>query len=154
MRNWLIAATLLLPSVASASDPSLNVGMVDVVATGGENIGAYPYVAVSLVVPKDRVTLIPTIGVEWSPELGAWGIAGGLVVDVPVAKRVGVDVIATLIHDQPGASFANAAFYGGLGGGVSVFCDEWTLSPSISLLRGLNVNSWTLAPALNVSRAF
>jgi hypothetical protein len=153
MRTWLIVAFCSIPGVASASDPSLSVGMVEVVAPTGGHVGAYPNVALSIVVPHEHVALIPTLGVEWSPELGAWGFTGAFVVDVPVAKRVGIDVIATVIHDQAGMAVADSAFYAGVGGGVSLFHDAWTLSPSVSLLRGLNVNGWTLAPALNLSYA-
>jgi hypothetical protein len=154
MRAWIVASSLLVPHVAYASTPSLNAGVVDLVAPTADHLGAYPYVALSMIVPKDHVTLIPTIGIEWSPELSAWGFNGALVVDVPVAKTVGLDVIASLVHDQVGGEWNKAAFYAGIGGGCSIFRDTWTFSPSVSLLRGLNVGGWSLAPALNVSYAF
>jgi hypothetical protein len=154
MRACLIAAFCLVPNLAIAANPSINVGVVDLVAPTADHLGAYPYVAVSVMIPTQRVTLVPTVGVEWSPELGAWGFSGCVVVDVPVAKRIGLDLIGSLIHDQSGTAFGDAAFYAGLGGGVSVFHETWTISPSVSVLRGLNVGGWTLAPAVNLAYAF
>jgi hypothetical protein len=156
MKRSLLAATVaaIAPHGAEASDLAVGVGIVEAVAPTPEHLGVYSCVAVSLVVPAARVTFVPTIGVEWSPELGAWGFSSGLVMDVPVAKWLGVDVIASLVHDQAGAAWSEATFYAGIGAGVSMFHGAWALSPSLSAFHGINVNSWTLAPGLSVSRGF
>jgi hypothetical protein len=155
MKAWNVVLGLgCAPGVAAASDVSLNAGVVDLVSTDAKHVGAYPYLGASLIVPTEHVTLVPTLGIEWSPELGGWGLTAALVVDIPVAKRLGLDIIASLVHDQPGDEWSSAAFYAGLGLGVSVFREQWTVSPSVSVLRGLDVEGWTLAPAVNVSYAF
>ena len=155
MRAWLaVVIAMLVPRLAHAWEPAINAGVVDVVAPTLKHVGAYPYVAVSMGVPWDHVFLASTVGVEWSPELGAWGFTGALSIDVPVAKRLGIDVLGSLTHDQAGMAWRGAAFYAGIGAGVSVFCDAWALSPSISAVHGINVGGWTLAPTFNVSRAF
>jgi hypothetical protein len=154
MRVWSIAVCCIVPHAAYASDLSINAGVLDVVSPEPAHVGVYPYVGLSVVLPHDRVTVIPTVAIEWSPDLGTWGFSGAMVVDVPVARRIGLDVITSFVHDQIGDAWSEAAFYAGLGGGVSLFRDKWTLSPSVSVLRGLNVDAWTLAVALNTSYSF
>jgi hypothetical protein len=152
MRACVVAATAVLaPAVASASDFAISGGVTEVVAPTAEHIGAYPSVAVAMIVPTRLVTLVPAIGVEWSPEIGAWGFTCALIADLPVTNHLGIDVIATAVHDQVGGDWQDAGFYVALGAGVSVFRRSWALSPSLSVVRGLNVDAWTLAPALSIS---
>jgi len=159
MRPWLLTAAIGSAAVcasgrASAADLAVGVGLVEAVAPAPALLGLYSCAAVSLVLPAASVLLAPTLGIEWSPELGAWGFSGGLVMDVPVAKRLGVDFIASVVHDQAGAAWSEAAFYAGIGAGVSVSRGAWTLSPSVIAFHGINVAGWTLAPGLGVSRGF
>jgi hypothetical protein len=161
MRPWLVTAAIGSAAVcvsggANAADLAVGVGVVEAVAPvpAPALLGMYSCAAVSLVVPAASVFLVPTVGIEWSPELGAWGFSGGLAIDVPVANRVGVDIIASVVHDQAGAAWSEAAFYAGLGAGVSVSRGAWTLSPSVVAFHGINVGGWTLSPGLALSRGF
>jgi hypothetical protein len=137
---------------ASAADFALSAGALELVSPSApHHLGVYGYVAASVVVPSEHVTLVSSVGIEGSPELGAWGLIVGIVADFPVSDHVGVDAIATFVHDQIGERWNEAAFYAGAGAGVSFFVDRWTISPSVVALGGLNVGGWTLAPGINLA---
>jgi hypothetical protein len=139
-------------SSAAAADLAANAGVFELVALDGpEHVGVYTYVAGSLVVPTDAVTIVPGLGIEWSPDLGAWGFFSSLVADFPVGESLGVDAILLVIHDQLGDDFAGAAFYAGLGGGVSWILGRWAVSPSLVVYHGLDVDGWTGSLGVNVS---
>jgi hypothetical protein len=148
-----ILSLTLYSGHALAGDLVVNAGMLEVASIAPEHVGAYPYVALSLVVPTEHVTWIPSLGLEWAPELGAWGVVGSLTADFPVSTGLGIDAIVSIVHDQVGGAFRESTFYAGLGAGVSVFLGRWTISPSVSLFRGLNADAWTVGPALNVGFA-
>ncbi len=151
----LALVSLVSATPAFAADPAVNVGVLEIAALpGAQHLGVYPYLAASIVFANDVAVLIPSLGIECSPELGAWGLVGAFTADFPVGKIVGIDLVLTLVHDQLGLEFDDAAFYLGLGAGASFLWDEWTLSPSVSVFRGLNVDGWSLVPAFNLARAF
>lgn len=140
----------LVAAPALATDFAVNVGVIEVAALPGPaHAGAYPYLAGSAVLPAGQLLLIPGLGVEWSPELGRWGLVGTLVVDRPVNDWLGVDLIAALLHDQAGASVRSSDFYAGVGVGGTVVAGPVAISPSFSLYRGLDVGGWSLVPGLN-----
>jgi hypothetical protein len=150
---WLAALTATLAAArARAADPALNVGAIEVVsAPDGKHLGAYPYVAGSLAFPFKRVTLIPGLGIEASPDAGRWGLVGSLVADFPIRGRVGLDLLVVAIHDQSGLSWADALFFFGGGIGASVTVERWILSPSVCVFYGLSAPGWSVVPGLNLS---
>lgn len=135
-------------------DLAANAGALEVFEpTTPQHVGAYSYLALSLAIPTDRATLVPSLGAEWSPELGAWGFVASLTADFPAGTRLGIDVTASLAHDQLGSQWADATYAAGIGGGVSVFLGPWTVSPSINVFTGLNVSGWTIVPTINLSHS-
>jgi hypothetical protein len=160
-RDRLIRTAMVLvafsrfPTVAQAADPALNVGAIEVVALpDGEHVGVYPYAAVSLAFPVGNVVIIPSVGLEYSPELGRGGFVGGLVLDVPVTSTIGVDFLISAIHDQPGTQWTQAIFYLGGGAGVSITAGPIVVSPFVALYGGVNVAAWSIVPGLNVAYVF
>ncbi|MFH1098478.1 MAG: hypothetical protein V1723_00925 [Candidatus Uhrbacteria bacterium] len=148
-------ATPGLPPAALAA----NVGALEVLALNPlGHVGVYPYVGASMAVPvADGLTVIPSVSIEYSPELGNWGLVGVVTADYALNGTIGVDVLAAFVHDQHGAAFNEAAFFTGPGIGTTVFIGRWTVSPSISAFYGLNgaaAGTWSAAPALNVGYAF
>ncbi len=134
-----------------AEQVALNVGALEVAAPSAAHVGAYSYLAGSLIIPTESVSWIASLGMEYSPELEAWGLVAGLTVDYAVSEGLGLDLIGTIIHDQVKADWGQAVFFAGIGIGTSVFLERWTLSPSISLFRGLNAPAWSVAPGLNLA---
>ena len=156
MRGWgrtaLTLATLAASAPARAYDFAVNAGAVEVVAIPArKHVGLYPYLGLSLAFPLPKVTLIPELAVEASPESGRWGFVLSLVADFAVHKRIGLDVDVTIIHDQAGTDVAAAEFLVGAGGGFSLFVGHWTISPYVNVFRDLSVAGWALVPGLNLA---
>ncbi len=139
-------------SPAGAATKALNAGFIQITAMpGGNQLGLYPYVTGSLAFTRDRLTLIPSVGVEWSPSTARWGFTGSAVLDVQVSRRVGADAILMMVHDTDTWELRQASYFAGAGTGLSFFFDKWVVSPSVSVFRGLNVPGWSLVPGVNLS---
>lgn len=143
---------MVAPSAARAADPAVNVGVIEVVGfPGAEHLGVYPYAAFSLTFPLGVVNLIPALGLEASPDVRRWGLAGTLTADFPLTPRLGVDAIAGVLHDQDGLSFKDALFLAGVGGGVSISAGSLVVSPSLMVFKALNATGWSLVPGINLA---
>src|SRR4051812_38356268 len=137
---------------ARAYDFAVNTGFVEVVLIPERaHLGLYPYIGLSLAFVLPRVTLIPELTVEASPDAGRWGFVATLVADFAVHRRIGLDVDVTILHDQPGGDFGAAEFLVGAGGGFSIFVGTWTLSPYVNVFRDLSVAGWAVVPGLNLA---
>jgi|KBSMisStaDraftv2_1062788.scaffolds.fasta_scaffold1192939_1 hypothetical protein len=139
-------------TTAHAADFAVNTGFVEVVIIPErEHLGFYPYLGVSLAFPLPKLTLIPELTVEASPDARRWGFVATLVADFAVHRCIGLDVDVTLLHDQPGGDFGAAEFLVGVGGGFSIFVGTWTLSPFVNVFRDLSVPGWAVVPGLNLA---
>ena len=146
------AAILCASTPARAADFAVNTGFVEVVLIPERaHFGFYPYLGLSLAFPLPRVTLIPELSIEASPDAGRWGFVATLVADFAVHRRLGLDVDVTILHDQPGGDFGAAEFLLGVGGGFSVFVGSWTISPYVNVFRDLSVAGWAVVPGLNLA---
>jgi hypothetical protein len=153
MRVAVVVLAMLAGSApARAFDFAVNTGAVEVVGIPARNhLGFYPYLGVSLAFALPKVTLIPELTVEASPDAARWGFVLTLVADFAVHKRLGLDVDLTILHDQPGADAGAAELFLGVGGGFSVFVGRWTISPYVNVFRDLSVGGWALVPGLNLA---
>ncbi len=155
MKSALVVATLLvtLPPLSRADDFALNVGAIEVVGVPSmAHTGFYPYAAISLVSPDNEIILIPSLGIEWSPESNRWGFVSALTIDFPVTSRIGVDITSVFIHDQSGQDWKNALYFLGVGPGLSVSLNRWVVSSNVCLFRALNSSDWVLVPGINLAR--
>ena len=135
-----------------AGSLAANVGAIEVVGVPDvTHLGVYPYVGASLVIPGKDVTLIPGLSIEWSPDQARWGFVASGTGDIALTPHLGFDVNVSVIHDQAGAGFGDAIFLVGAGPGVSIFIGKYTVSPYVSLFKGLNVSGWALVPGVNAS---
>jgi len=151
-RALAIALVVAAAARAQAYDFAVDTGFVEVVGLPErQHIGFYPYLGVSLVFPLPKVTLVPELTVEASPDSARWGFVATLVADFQVHSRLGLDVDVTLLHDQPGGDFGAAEFLLGAGVGFSVFVGTWTISPYVNVFRDLSVAGWALVPGLNLA---
>ena len=151
--RWLATLILLAGPPARAAEVALNAGAIEVLALPGpSHAGLYPYIGVSLVVPTEKVTLIPGLAFELAPESGRLGLVASLVADWALSDRLGFDLNAALIHDQPGLDFRASEFFIGAGPGVSAFFGKWTASLYVNVFRGLNVDVWSVVPGVNIAR--
>jgi hypothetical protein len=150
----------LLLSCALAAGPieqrsAINVGFIEVVALPTPaHVGLYPYVAGSMIWLFDWFTVVPSLGVEWSPQLRRWGLVGGVGMNFALTERFSVDVNVKMIHDQTGNDWNNADFLLGGGAGVSFYLRDVAVSPYLNLFRGLTRSSWSLVPGLNLGISF
>ncbi len=148
-----LVSTAMSQDSTGASDLLVNVGTVELLALPhAEHVGTYVYGGVARpIVVGESVTLLPSLSVEWSPELGHWGLVAAATVDVLVSQTVGLDAQVLLVHDQPAWQFGEAAFFAGPGVGISLYLGAITLSPSVNAFYGLSDGSWSLVPVFNVS---
>ena len=139
-------------SVMVAGSLAANLGVIEVVGEPGtEHLGVYPYVGASLVIPGKDVTLIPALSIEWSPDQSRWGFVASGTADIALTPRVGFDINVSLIHDQSGAEFGDAIFLLGGGPGLSIFAGRYTVSPYVSVFKGLNASGWAIVPGINAA---
>ena len=147
-----LAGCFAVARPAHAADFAVNSGAVEVVGIPARrHIGFYPYLGLSLAFPLPKVTLIPELAVEASPDAARWGFVLTLVADFAVHRRLGLDVDVTILHDQAGADFGAAEFLLGAGVGFSVFVGTWTLSPYVNVFRDVSVAGWALVPGFNLA---
>ncbi|HEX6835712.1 MAG TPA: hypothetical protein VF334_04025 [Polyangia bacterium] len=152
-RALAVALVVAAAAPAHAYDVAVNTGFVEVIGLPErQHIGFYPYLGVSLAFPLRRVTLVPELTVEASPDSARWGFVATLVADFQVQRRLGLDLDVTLLHDQPGGDFGAAEFLLGAGVGFSVFVGTWTISPYVNVFRDLSVAGWALVPGLNLAK--
>ncbi|MDP2933613.1 MAG: hypothetical protein Q8N81_05810, partial [bacterium] len=116
----------------------------------GDHYGMYPYAGPSVAIPFEHLVLIPGLAVEGSPEFNRWGFVGTFTVDFPMNRFVGIDLTTAVVHDQSGTNFAEAVYFAGGGGGISVFLGKWTVSPSVLVLRGVNIPGKSIVPGVNI----
>lgn len=148
----IIGAMMMAAMPANATDIALNFGALENrVLPGGGHFGSYGYFGISTPIETDFAVLIPGISLEGSEELGSWGLVGTLVTSFGLGENSAVDVIVTLIHDQPGFDGSKAVFLGGIGAGVSLFFGNWTISPSLNVFQGLTISDQLFTPLINFS---
>ncbi len=142
----------LASPTAVAADVALNAGVLEVAGLPGPtHLGLYPNVAVSLAVPAGPLTVIPSLGVEWAPELGRGGLVATVTADWALNSRVGLDLQLALIHDMPGLDFGRSELFGGGGVGCSLFFGRLAVSPFVALFVGLGSGGLSLVPGLNLA---
>ncbi len=143
-------------SVVVAGSLAGNLGAIEVVGVpDGTHLGVYPYLGASYVIPAgDDVALIPGLSIEWSPDQSRWGFVATGTADLALSPRFGIDLNVGLIHDQSGTAFGDADFFLGIGPGMSIFLGRYTVSPYVSVFKGLNVSGWSLVPGVNAAIGF
>lgn len=162
-RMLCIVALVTMVVVGSASPASAGpdfgvaAGATEVIGSPmPTHLALYPAVGAYAAFATEHVTFMPQLMVEFAPEIGYWGFMPMLVADVPVSDHVGLDAIVGGYNDQEETDFGGAAIFVGGGFGCSYFFDEhWTLSPSVTVYRGVRTVSDTLfSPAAFVSYTF
>lgn len=154
MRFAIIAVILGTSGAAYAQDIAANIGVLQVRnLPGGENLGMYPYVGPSVMIKTKHVTLVPGLSLEWAPETDRWGFVGTFVTDFPIASHVGLDLLVAAGTDWSGME-REGLYFGGAGGGCSIFIEQWTVSPFGILFQNLNIPGHTFVPGLNISYSF
>src|SRR4051812_27371843 len=140
----------MLASVFVAGTFAANIGAIEVVGVPDPvHLGVYPYVGVSLVLPTERVTVIPALSIEWSPDQSRWGFVATGTADLALSPHVGLDLNVSAIHDQHGTAFGDAIFLVGAGPGISVFAGRYTISPYVSVFKVVNGSGWSIVPGVN-----
>lgn len=150
-----LGALAALAAPASAK-PVLgaNVGVGEYMNLPGPPVHAGVYVSLGLWAAFDlgKFTLTPQLAVEVAPETRQWGFIPTLTADVPVHKRVGIDLVAMLMHNQTGSDWAHAEVLLGGGPGLSIFLGPWTIQPNALVLYNFMTNSAALFPGVGLSR--
>ncbi len=102
---------------------------------------------------SSRFALIPSMGFAFAPDTHAWGGIAKLTAEWHISDYVGLDLIASVMHDQPGLHWSHAEFFAGFGPGVSLFLAHGRLIVSASVLFMHNVangSGGVVVPALLV----
>jgi hypothetical protein len=145
-------AVVFVSTQAHAADVALNAGALEVVALPGPvHGGFYPYLGMSLAIPVQGVTLIPSLSIEFAPENSHWGLVGILTADIALTEKLGLDFDVALIHDQPGFKNLEAVLYVGGGAGVSFFIGKWTLSPYVNVFTAFGAGGFSIVPGFNAA---
>jgi len=157
-----IAAVIVMPKPVQAERYGVAVGGIEALnAPPATTSHAAAYVnggGFVLFAPTDRLSVAPGLALEYSPDVGSWGVVGSFVADFPISgTSFGVDVVALVLHDQLGGDIAHASLYLGAGVGGSWFVnDHWTLSLAWNHYLGV-VNPATthsMGPTAFVAYAF
>lgn len=146
---------LLLGTTASAAPvPGASVSVGEYMNLPGPPVHAGVYVSVGLWATWDlgKLTLTPQLAVEVAPETRQWGFLPTLTADFPVHRRLGIDLIAMLMHNQTDSDWKNAEILLGGGPGLSVFLGAWTLQPNVVVLYDFMTGGAALFPCFGVSR--
>ena len=157
-RSGLLAfAWLLLPtSSVLASSPTfgLGLGLGEYMNLPGPPLHAGVYASMGLWAAFElkKVTLIPQVAIEVAPETNQWGFIPTLTADFPVHKRLGLDVVAMMMHNQTDSDWAHAEVLLGGGPGISVFLGAWTLSPNALFLYNFMSGGLAFFPGVGLSR--
>ena len=83
-----------------------------------------------------------------------WGFVLTGTGDIALTSRIGFDINVSVIHDQSGVDFGDAIFLVGAGPGLSIFAGRYTVSPYVSVFKGLNVSGWSFVPGVNAAMTF
>jgi len=143
------------PRTARAGDLAVAAGFAEAISVPATaHLGAYPFAALALVVPAGRFAVVPSVGVEYAPDTGHWGFLGTVVVDTPVSRAIGFDVILSLAHDQPGSQWHEAAFAAGGGLGLSITTAPAVFSPSFLVYADVASGALSVSPGISVARVF
>lgn len=146
---------LLLPAT-SAAKPVLGaaVGVGEYMNLPGPPVHAGVYASVGLWASFDlgRFTLTPQLAIEVAPETRQWGFLPTLTADFPVHKRVGIDLVAMLMHNQTDSDWAHAELLLGWGPGLSVYLGPWTLQPNVVALYNFMTGGAALFPGMGLAR--
>ncbi len=143
--------------------PSVFIGALEVigVSDGVEHFGVYPTFGLGLLVPLwGPWSLIPSLGLEFCPELGNWGGTFVLTLDrlIHQGKRliVTLDPYLALIHDAvpDGEGGFSHDVYAGAGLGPGFTSGKITLSPSLAVLVHLKTGDVVLSPTVLFSVPF
>ena len=151
LRYVCVVLVLLASAPAAAMPLALNVGVLEARALPDDHIGVYPYLAVSDERELGPFIVLPSVGAEWCPETGRWGLIATVVADYPVGEAIGLDLLATLIHDQDGAGFGDALFLLGVGPGLSITVEPVVVSPFVFFYKLLNAPGFSWSPGLNIA---
>jgi len=136
-----------------AADVALNASVIEVAGLPGPtHVALYPGVALSLAIEVPYFLLLPSLGVEWAPEISSGGLVAMLVADHSVTNWLGVDLCAMVTQDQPGWRVKDSVFYLGAGPGLSFIFGSWVASTSVLASYGLRDRTWSLVPGVNVAR--
>ena len=144
-------AILVVSGTAQATPLALNVGALEARALPDDHIGVYPFVAVSDERELGPFIVLPSVGVEWCPETAHWGFIATVVADYPIGEVTGLDLLATLIHDQDGVGFDDALFLLGVGPGLSITIEPLVVSPFVFFYKLLNAPGFSWSPGLNIA---
>jgi hypothetical protein len=144
------------PSTARAGEQlAVAAGIAeDISVPAAAHEGAYSYAAVAVVIPAGPVAVVPSVGVEYAPDTGHWGFIGTVVVDTPITRSVGFDVIVSGGHDQPGSRWHEAAFAAGGGIGLSITTRHAVISPSVCMFADVGTGELSITPGVSVARVF
>lgn len=144
------AVTAALPTEEGGIEIAPIAGFFEDFQSAGPN-RFYSYGGMVVEIPKGKLTLLPELLVEWSPNGNRWGAVVGTTFDYGLTKRFGADAIVEVGNDLAGAGFGSAYYFAGAGLGASVYVGRWTFTPFSILYRGLNYSGWDVATGLNVS---
>lgn len=155
---WALIGLLLSPTPAAATLPTTGaaIGVGEYMNLPGPPLHAGVYVSMGVWAAFElrRVTLIPQLAIEVAPESRQWGFIPTLTADFPVHKRLGLDLVAMLMHNQTDSDWDHAEVLFGGGPGVSVFLGPWTVSPNALFLYNFMSGSWACFPGIGLSRTF
>jgi len=143
--------------------PAVTIGVLEVVGAshGIEHFGIYSTLGFSATVPLHGPwAIIPSVGLEFSPEFGNWGGTFYLTLDrvIHEGRRVIVtlDPYVGLIHDAApdGSGDFEHSFLAGAGVGPSFVIGRTTLSPSVGVYANLETGDVVVSPTLLFSVSF
>lgn len=90
--------------------------------TAWRHLGIYGTVDIAyLWAISERFALLPAWGLAFAPDTNAWGCMFKLTAEFHLNDYVGLDLVAAVMHDQPGLQWSHAEMFAGVGPGVSVF---------------------------------
>ena len=121
---------------------------------GGGHLGLYPYVAASVGLPVAGVSIIPGVGVEYSPDASRWGFVGTVAIEKPLTEKVAVDVLVSATHDQSSMQWSEAVFSVGAGVALSIATEHVAIAPMLSVSAAIDGSGWCVAPGVNVAHVF
>ncbi len=146
---------LLLPAT-SAAKPVLGaaIGVGEYMNLPGPPVHAGVYASGGLWAAFDirKVTITPQLAVEVAPETRQWGFIPTLTADFPVHARVGIDLIAMLMHNQTDSDWDHAELLLGGGPGLSIYLGSWTLQPNVIVLYNFMTSGAALFPGMGLAR--
>lgn len=148
-----ILAALAAPALAK---PVLGAafGVGEYMNLPGPPVHAGVYASLGLWASFDlgKLTLTPQVAVEVAPENRQWGFIPSLTADFLVHRRLGLDLVVMLMHNQTDSDWAHAEVLLGGGPGLSVYLGPWTLQPNVLALYNLMTGGAALFPGVGLAR--